>query len=177
MQGQATCEKEYQELEMLVASLGVGQRNASNRQKGVSVKSDLSYGQRSNTYEDCMSVKSEMDNSMAEKEDPSEVSFRHFLDHQDERYDDNRQKKSKLKKHEMLNEPGVSEVKANPSNDEIKVERESDESDPELENEDEEGGHNNPMGDIDSARWSNKFAKTHEVSHSVSSLIFYSLSS
>ena len=159
---------------MLVASLGVGQRYASNRQKGFSVKPDLSYEQRSNIYEDCMSVKSEMDGSMAEREDPSEVSFRHFLDHQDEKYEDNQQKKLKLKKHEMLNEPDVFEIKANPSNDEIKLERESDESDPE--NEDEEGGHN-PMGDIDAARWSNKFAKTHEVSHSVSSLIFYSLSS
>ena len=144
---------------MLVATLGVGKRKAGNCQKkdcqkpdcqmggkrkasghcqkNVSVKSDLSFGQRDDLYTECLSVKSELDSSMAEREDPSEVIFRHCLDDQDDRYDGNQHmhKKLKLPKHEILKEPDDSEVKAKHNNEEIKVERESDES--ELENEED----------------------------------------
>ena len=170
---------------MLVATLGVGKRKAGNCQKkhcqmpdcqmggkrkasgncqkNVSVKSDLSFGQRDDLYTECLSVKSELDSSMAEREDPSEVIFRHCLDDQDDRYDGNQHmhKKLKLQKHEILKEPDDSEVKAKHNNEEIKVERESDES--ELENEedrddDEEDCGNIPTkGGLGSKKFSKKF--------------------
>ena len=171
---------------MLVATLGVGKRKAGNCQKkdcqmpdcqmggkrkasgncqkNVSVKSDLSFGQRDDLYTECLSVKSELDSSMAEREDPSEVTFRHCLDDQDDRYDGNQHmhKKLKLQKHEILKEPDDSEVKAKHNNEEIKVERESDES--ELENEEDREGEeeevigNNPTkGGLGSKKFSKKF--------------------
>ena len=170
---------------MLVATLGVGKkkasycqkkdcqmpdcqmggkRKASYCQKNVAVKSDLSFGQRDDLYTECLSVKSELDSSMAECEDPSEVTFRHCPDDQDDRYDGNQHmhKKLKLQKHEILKELDDSEVKAKHNNEEIKVERESDES--ELENEedredeDEEDCGNNPTkGGLGSKKLSKKF--------------------
>ena len=167
---------------MLVATLGVGKRKAGNCQKkdcqmpdcqmdgkrkasgncqkNVAVKSDLSFGQRDDFYTECMSVKSELDSSMAECEDLSEVNFRHCLDDHDDRYDGNQHmhKKLKLQKHEILKEPDDSEH----NNEEIKVERESDES--ELENEEdredeeeEDYGNNPTKGGLGSKKLSKKF--------------------
>ena len=145
---------------MLVATLGVGKRKASNCPKNVTVKSDLGFEQRrSDLYNtECTSVKSELDCSMVE--DPSEVTFHHCLDDREDGYDGNQQMQKKLQKQKIWKDPEDSEVKEKHNNEEIKVERESDES--ELENEeneeeDEEGNSNNlTTGDIGSKKFTKR---------------------
>ena len=154
-QGKATCEDEWNELEMLVATLGVGKRKASNCPKNVTVKSDLGFGQRRSDFynTECTSVKSELDCSMVE--DPSEVTF------QEEGYDGNQHVQKKFQKQKIWKGPEDYEVKEKHNNEEIKVERESDESELENENEDEEGeegndGNNLTTGDIGSKKFTKR---------------------
>ena len=155
-QGKATCEDERNELEMLVATLGVGKSKAGNCPKNVAVKSDLGFGQRRSDFynTECTSVKSELDCSMVE--DPSEVTFHPCLDDQEDGYDGNQQKK--LQKQKIWKEAEDSEVKEKHNNEEIKVERESDESELENEeNEEEEGNGNNlTTGDIGSKKFTKR---------------------
>ena len=137
---------------MLVATLGVGKRKASNCPKNVTVKSDLGFEQqRSDLYNtECTSVKSELDCSMVE--DPSEVTF------QEEGYDGNQHVQKKFQKQKIWKGPEDFEVKEKQNNEEIKVERESDES--ELENEEndvEEGNGNNlTTGDFGSKKFTKR---------------------
>ena len=145
---------------MLVAALGVGKRKAENCQKNVAVKSDLGFGQQRNDFysTECMSVKSELDCSMVE--DPSEVTFHHCLDDQEDGYDGNQYMEKKFQKQNIWEEPEGSEVKEKQNNEDIKVERESDESELENENEEEEveeeNGNNPTPGNFGSKKFTKK---------------------
>ena len=119
--------------------LSIGRKtNLSDCQKPLATDPDA----KKSSYEECMSVKSELDSSLTEQDDPSEVPFRHFLD-QDQDNDHPVQKKTKFENQELNKE------RMKYKSDEIKIERDS-ESD--LDNDDAEEYGNDFIGNISSKK-------------------------
>ena len=140
MQGNASCQDEREELETLVAVLGIGRKtNLSDCPKHLAADPDA----KKSSYEECMSVKSELDSSLTEQDEPSEVPFRHFLD-QDQDNEHPVQKKTKFENQELNKE------RMKYKSDEIKIERDSGESD--FDNDDAEEYGNNFIGNISSKK-------------------------
>ena len=111
--------------------LGIGRKtNLSDCPKLLAADPDA----EKSSYEGCMSVKSELDSSLTEQDEPSEVPFRHFLDQdQDDKHPV--QIKAKFEHQELIKE------RMKCKSDEIKIERDSGESD--VDNDDAEEYGNN----------------------------------
>ena len=129
--------------------LGIGRKtNLSNCQKHLDADPDA----KKSSYEECMSVKSELDSSLTEQDDPSEVPFRHFLD-QDQDEEHPVQTKNKFENQELNKE------RMKYKSDEIKIERDS-ESD--LDNDDAEEYGNDFIGNISSKKLT-KYSNTEVI--------------
>ena len=118
--------------------LGIGRK--TNLTKLLAADPDA----KKSSYEGCMSVKSELDSSLTEQDEPSEVPFHHFLD-QDRDDEHPVQTKTKFENQELSKE------RMKYKSDEIKIERDSGESD--LDNDDSEEYGNNFIGNISSKKF------------------------